>query len=101
MGMRYAFTLSRGSPAARSPYVAAKYAMISSSVLPSLNISRICSRHCRHASVGQTSNGVFSHTGQYNFFAILFTSSSVGVVPWAEANEYKEIERSKARENCK
>src|SRR5574341_724646 len=55
-----------GSASTRAPYCSTKYCLICSSVQPSESFWRISSRHWRQASVGQTSNGVFSQTGQYN-----------------------------------
>ena len=61
------------------PYCWTKYCLICCSVQPWESCWRIKSRDWRQASVGHTSRGVSSQTGQYNWWAIWFTWSSDGV----------------------
>src|SRR5688572_9842356 len=73
-----------GSASTRAPYCSTKYCLICASVQPAASFSWISARHCAQACVGQTSRGVFSHTGQYICWAIWLTSSSEGVGGCAE-----------------
>src|SRR3990172_6214853 len=89
--------LGGGEASTRSPYWATKYSSICACVHPNASFSRMVSGYWLQASVGHTSSGTFSHTGQYSPLAMALTSSSLGCSCCARAVALSTRSNSAAR----